>query len=114
MIIYVDSFLSRDYSYIIMLQKITTIEELAVMIQQTMASKEDVKELQIEMNERFEKVDERFEKMDEHFDHLDARVGRIEADIHELRGEIVYRHEFEDALGRIKYVEKKLGIESGV
>ena len=109
-------------------QKITTIEELAMMIQQTMASKEDVKELRMEMNgrfekvderfekidERFEKVDERFEKIDQHFDHLDARVGRIEADIHELRGEIVYRHEFEDALGRIKYMERKLGIESGV
>ena len=38
----------------------------------------------------------------------------MEADIHELRGEIVYRHEFEDALARIKYLEKKLGIESGV
>ena len=97
-----------------MLQKITTIEELAMMIQQTVASKEDVNKLRIEMNERFEKVDERFEKMDEHFDHLDARVGRIEADIHELRDEIVYRHEFENALGRIKYMERKLGIESGV
>jgi hypothetical protein len=59
------------------------------------------------MNERFEKVDARL-------DHLDARVGRIEADIQELRGEIVYRHEFEDALSRITYLEKKRGIESGV
>jgi hypothetical protein len=30
------------------------------------------------------------------------------------KGEIVYRHEFDDALGRIKYLEKKLGIESGI
>ena len=52
--------------------------------------------------------------MNERLDHLDARVGRMEADIHELRGEIVYHHEFEDALARIKYLEKKLGIESGV
>ena len=79
-----------------MLQKITTIEELAVMIQQTMASKEDIKELRIEMNERFEKVDERFEKvderfekvderfekMDEHFDHLDARVSSFLFHLH--------------------------------
>jgi hypothetical protein len=26
----------------------------------------------------------------------------------------VYRHEFEDVLGRVKYLEQKLGIESGV
>jgi hypothetical protein len=41
-------------------------------------------------------------------------VGRIEADVHALRDEIVHRHEFEDVLGRVKYIEKKLGIESGV
>jgi hypothetical protein len=58
--------------------------------------KEDMQALRTEeMNERFEKVDARL-------DHLDARVGRVEADIHELRGEIVYRHEFEGALSRIK------------
>jgi hypothetical protein len=74
---------------------------------QGLAIKHDIHELREEMNERFEKVDARL-------DHLDARVGRIEADIHELRGEIVYRHEFEDVLGRVKYIEKKLGIESGV
>ncbi len=41
-------------------------------------------------------------------------MGRIEADIHELRDEVVHRQEFDDALGRIKYLERKLGIESGV
>ena len=81
-------------------ENITTLEDLAALIVKTMASKEDIKELREEMNERL--------------DDLDARVGRIEADIRELRGEIVYRHEFEDALARITYLEKKLGIESGV
>ena len=81
-----------------MAHKNMTIETLAEMINEgfkTTASKEDIKEVTTRL------------------DHLDARVGRIEADIHELRGEIVYRHEFEDALSRIKYLEKKLGIESG-
>ena len=102
----------------------STIEELAIMIQRTMATKEDLKafatkedlkkdlteglnSLRGEMNTQFQGVNNRLE-------HLDARVGRIEADIHELRGEVVYRHEFEDMLGRVKYLEKKLGIESGV
>lgn len=47
-------------------------------------------------------------------DHLDARMGRIEADVHALRAEMVHRQEFQDALDRVKYIEKKFGIESGV
>ncbi len=66
------------------------------------------------IEKRLDGIDSRLERVDSRLDNLDARVGRIEADIHELRGEIVYRHEFEDALSRIKYLEKKLGIESGV
>jgi hypothetical protein len=84
---------------------ITIIEDLARLIQNTMASKEDLQGLASK---------EDIIRIEGRLDHLDARVGRIEADIHELRGEIVYRHEFEDALARIKYFEKKLGIESGV
>jgi hypothetical protein len=89
--------------------KIQTIEDLATLMMETMASKEDIQGLATK-----EDVQELRAEMNERLDHLDARVGRMEADIHELRGEIVYRHEFEDALSRIKYLEKKLGIESGV
>ena len=89
--------------------KIQTIEDLATLMMETMASKEDIQGLATK-----EDVQELRTEMNERLDHLDARVGRMEADIHELRGEIVYRHEFEDALSRIKYLEKKLGIESGV
>ncbi len=94
--------------------EITTIEDLAILIKSTMASKEYMKEVKEDIQELREEMNERFEKVDARLDHLDARVGRIEADIQELRGEIVYRHEFEDALARIKYLEKKFGIESGV
>jgi chromosome segregation ATPase len=102
---------------------IQTIEDLAALIMETMASKEDIKEVKDEMKglatkddiqELRTEMNQKFDSVETRLDHLDARVGRIEADIHELRGEIVYRHEFEDALSRIKYLEKKLGIESGV
>jgi hypothetical protein len=89
--------------------KIQTIEDLAALMMETMASKEDLQGLATK-----EDIQELRTEMNGRLDHLDARVGRMEADIHELRGEIVYRHEFEDALSRIKYLEKKLGIESGV
>ena len=92
-----------------MIEKITTIEELAVMINRgfdTLATKEDLKSFATK-----EEINKRFDEVDNRLDYLDARVGRIEADIYELRDEVVYRHEFEDVLRRI---EKKIGIESGV
>jgi hypothetical protein len=74
--------------------EIQTIESLARLIKETMASKEDVQELRTEMKQEFEVVHSRL-------DNLDARVGRIEADVHALRDEIVHRQEFQDALDRI-------------
>jgi tetrahydromethanopterin S-methyltransferase subunit G len=89
---------------------LTTIEDLARMINEgfkTMATKEDIRAFEGRVNTRFDSVESRL-------DHLDARVGRIEADVHGLRDEMVHKQEFQDALDRIKYIEKKLGIESGV
>jgi tetrahydromethanopterin S-methyltransferase subunit G len=88
------------------MNKSITIEDLARMINEgfkTTATKEDSRAV----NTRLDSVESRL-------DHLDARVGRIEADVHALRDEMVHRQEFHDALDRIKYIEKKLGIESGV
>jgi hypothetical protein len=104
-------------------QKITTIEELAALMVQAMASKEDIQglatkgdlqELRGEMNGRFERGDARFETIEGRLDHLDARMGRIEADVHALRDEMVHRRECDDVLDRVTYIEKTLGIESGV
>ena len=68
----------------------------------------------------FEGVDEQFagvkndiKRIDDRMDHLDARMGRMEADLHEIKGNIVYKYEFEDLAARVKYLETKLGIESG-
>jgi tetrahydromethanopterin S-methyltransferase subunit G len=88
------------------MHKSITIEDLARMINEgfkTTATKEDIRAV----NTRFDSVESRL-------DHLDARVGRIEADVHALRDEMVHRQEFQDVLDRVKYIEKKLGIESGV
>jgi hypothetical protein len=87
--------------------EIKTIEDLAALIVKTMASKENVQEVRTEIKQEFAVVHSRL-------DHLDARAGRIEADVHALRDEVVHRREFEDVLGPVKYIEKKLGIESGV
>jgi hypothetical protein len=93
---------------------ITTIEGLAALINETMASKEDIQGVQSDIGGLREEVKEMEGRLTTRLDHLDARVGRIEADVHALRDEMVHRQEFHDALDRITYIEKKLGIESGV
>lgn len=65
-------------------------------------------------DQRMDGFDQRLEKIDGRLDHLDARMGRMEADLNDIQSHIVYRHEFEDLMGRVKYIEKKLNIESGV
>ena len=87
--------------------EIQTIEDLAALIKETMASKEDLQGLATK-----EDLQELHGEMNTRLDHFDARVGRIEADVHALRDEMVHRREFEDVLDRVEYIEKKLGIES--
>jgi hypothetical protein len=93
---------------------ITTIEDLAELIYETMASKEDVEGMRGDIKALEDRVTTGFDSVESRLDHLDARVGRIETDVHTLRDEMVHRREFEDVLDRVKYIEKKLGIESGV
>ena len=73
------------------------------------ASKADIKGLE----GRMDNFAARMGNFEKRLDHTDARVGRIEADISEMKGNIVYKYEFEDLQARVKYVETKLGIESG-
>lgn len=45
--------------------------------------------------------------------HMNARLSTIEHDVADIKRDIVSRNEFEDLMGRVKYLELKLGIESG-
>lgn len=63
---------------------------------------------------RLDTVEGRLGVLAEKFDIMDARLGRIQADVSDLREEVVYRHEFDDVRDRVKYIERKLAIESGV
>jgi hypothetical protein len=71
----------------------TTTEEFAIMIKRG-----------FESQTRF--LDEHLTKLDARLDSLNARAGRIEADLHGLRSELVDRHEFENALDPLTYLEK--------
>jgi hypothetical protein len=86
-----------------------TIDDVATLMTRTMASKEDLQPLATK--DDMKGVEER---LTTRLDHRDARVGRIETDVHTLRDEMGHRQEFQDVLDRVTYIEKKLGIESGV
>src|SRR3989338_1074608 len=62
-----------------------------------------------QISDRFEQVDQRFDQIDGRLAHIDARLNTIERDIRDL----VSREEFTDLTARVKYLEMKLGVESG-
>ncbi len=45
--------------------------------------------------------------------HMNARLSTLESDVADIKRDMVQRNEFEDLMGRVKYLELKLGIESG-
>ena len=79
-----------------MVRKNTTIDGLAVMI-----------------NAGFGAVDKRLDAMDRRLDAMDNRLSNIGREISEIHKHLVYRDEFDDLMDRVKYLELKLGIESG-
>lgn len=111
--------------------KIKTLDDLAALMIRTMASKEDIIRLESRMGGfegqmgdlefrmsglegKIGGIDGRLGGLETLMGNIEARVGSIESDVKEIKENMVYRDEFDDAKYRIKYVEKKLGIESGV
>ena len=45
--------------------------------------------------------------------HIDARTATIERDTAEIRKQIILHNAFDDIIGRVAYLERKLGIKSG-
>lgn len=66
-----------------------------------------------EVDVKFEQVDRRFDHVDATLEHMDARLFQVEKDVAEIKRHFVYRDEFDDLMSRVKYLEEKLGIDSG-
>ena len=73
------------------------------------------------VDKRFEQVDKRFDKLERRFDDFELKTGEnfrlLHNDIEDLRNNLTPLGtspiEVEDLYARLKYVEQKLGIESG-
>ncbi|QQG42986.1 MAG: hypothetical protein HYW15_00940 [Candidatus Giovannonibacteria bacterium] len=73
-----------------------------------------------QVDKRFEQVDKRFEQVDKRFEqvalelgHINARLSTVEHDVAQIGKDMISRTEFEDLMSRVKYLELKIGVESG-
>jgi hypothetical protein len=113
-----------------MAKKKTTIDDLAVMVKKgfdQMVDKATFGVFVDDVHKRFGSVDKRFETVEGDIKHIKNEIGHlknevghlnasmtiVQHDIGEIRRHFVYRDEFEDALARIRLLEKKLGLKSG-
>src|SRR3989344_4869637 len=97
------------------------IENLAIMVKNGF---DEVAKQFLQVDKRFEQVDKRFEQVDKRFESIDHRFLDLTSELQsfkyetrknfeEINKSVFTRTEKEDILGRVSYVETKLGIESG-
>jgi predicted nuclease with TOPRIM domain len=85
------------------LKKKMEIEDLAVMVKHGFDA----------VDKRFEAVDKRFEAVDNKLSEMSQKIRSIERDVAHIHDHMVYQDSFEDLSARVKYMELKLGIDSG-
>ncbi|MEK7098934.1 MAG: hypothetical protein AAB916_00260 [Patescibacteria group bacterium] len=90
-----------------MAKKITTIEGLATLIQQTMASKEDVAQVGGGVAEIREKMEHMHTEMRDGFHAVNRRIDLLHEDISDLPD---IREEVRDHGERLTRVERKVGV----
>lgn len=88
----------------------TAVETLAQVVQKAFLGVHKQFEA---LDKRIEALEKRISIIEMEIQSINARLDTIEHDIADIRKHFVYRDEFEDALARLKLVEKKLGIKSG-
>ena len=86
-----------------MVKKNVTTDELAAMINSGFNA----------VDKHFDIVDKRFDALEVNAREVDSQLSRIGREVSEIHRHLVYRDEFDDLMDRVKYVESKLGIESG-
>lgn len=87
-------------------------ENLGAMIKRgfdATATKTELKNVQGDITEMKSDI----KRLDGEVRHINATLGAIQQDIAEIKKHFIYRYEFEDLMARVKYLETKLGVESG-
>lgn len=96
------------------MSKETTIDDIAVMVKNGFdETHKRINNLGAEMGDFRIETNERFKQIDDRLEHIDVRLDSMAKDIATIQRHFVYRYEFDDLMGRVKYMEEKMGIESG-
>lgn len=66
-----------------------------------------------ETGEKLGKLENRVYKIEGAIIQISDILAAMKKDIHEIKTLYVYRDEFEDLMGRVAYLEKRIGIKSG-
>lgn len=87
--------------------KIKTLDDLAALMIRTMASKEDIVRLETRvggLEGQVGSLETKIGGLDSKMVNIEARLESIEGDVKEIKENMLYRDEFDDAKHRIKYV----------
>ena len=85
------------------------IEGLARMIEENVAKKSDIENLEKRMDKKFEKVDERLGNLELKVNQIDRRLFSIDEDVAEIK---IKKHKKLEE--RVTVIERKLGIGAAV
>ena len=72
-----------------------------------------IETLAIQVAKAFEHVDKKFEGVQEDLLEIKTKVSSLDREVSSLKHRLVYREDFDDLAGRVKYLERKMGIVSG-
>ena len=90
------------------------IDDLAIMVKKGFDEvSQKVDTLEDKMNKKFDEVDKRLVVVHGKLDHTNARIDYLTRDVKEIKNQMTPKIEIEDLSERVKYIEEKIGIESG-
>ena len=96
------------------MKRTVTTDDLAAMINTGFnAVDKRFGDMEIGIEKRFDGVDRRLDRLETDMQEVHGRLSSIGREIMEIHKHVVYRDEFDDLMGRVKYLELKLGVESG-
>jgi archaellum component FlaC len=94
-----------------------TLEKLAQMVgngfNDTVERFKRVDDKFAQVNNQLKEVDKRLYEMDTDIRYIKAELSEVKSDVIQIKDNTTPPVEFEDLSGRIRYVERKLGIKSG-
>lgn len=93
---------------------IKDIYDMIVFVHESLSARMDRLEVRMDRLEaRMDRLEMRMDRLEERMDNLEIRMSTLENNFERHLNDCVTKFRFDDLKDRVKYVENKLGIESG-